>query len=240
MLRLFATSSLLLITTGCAGMSAYKRCQLAASFEQDPVARSVRLGNCEHIANREFAENIRREEHAEAQRAAEAKRDREELARAREHDRAVATERQRVRENPRVPDLGATVAESRQLCAAQNGDHMVRSSDDGERLFCLVGKDPIYGALVRAGEQGISHRTTFLENADLAAFRAEIEGKFGGADDVKIRGEYRAWTWRREGLLVMLSSYEKGVTLTAVAVPQPTPSAEPSSGVAAENDAATP
>lgn len=82
------------------------------------------------------------------------------------------------------------------------------------------------GALIRGDAQGISHRTTFLESADLAAFRAEIEGKFGVADDVKIRGEYRVWTWRRDGLLVMLSSYAKGVTLTAVAPTEPTASPE--------------
>ena len=49
-----------LVLAGCG--SAYQRCQTAAAFEQDPIARELARNRCEEIANREAAREMHSED----------------------------------------------------------------------------------------------------------------------------------------------------------------------------------
>lgn len=209
---------------GCAGMSEYKRCRFLASLEKDPIARAVSQGNCEQVANRELTSNMYKERQQttadEQRREQELELEREQ--RAREY--AAAADQRRARENPKVPDIGATAAESKQLCERQRGQHLPSESEGGMKLICKVGGYPIYVAVVGLGEEAISMRKAFIEGGDVTELRDRLEGKMGPADEVQIVNGFRAWTWWRDGSVLVLSSYAAGVTvLTGIAPEDPEP-----------------
>lgn len=196
-----------LLGCGCAGMSDYKRCRIAASFESNPIAQAVAMGNCEQVANRELVAAVHRE-----RMQANAEEQQRELERQQlESQRAAAADQQRTRANPKAPDIGATTAESKQLCERQGGYHAQTEFEGGLKLTCTIGGSPAYLAVV--DDEMVSMRKVFIEGGDAVAIRERLEEKLGAADDIQIVKGFRAWTWRRDGSVVVISSYNDGATV---------------------------
>ncbi len=218
-----------LLFAGCGG-SAYQRCRVGASFQQDPVARELALSRCEQVANREYFEKIHREEVRRERVAREA----QEADSAREHDLRLGRERDSryrdVRAHPRAVELGGTPKESAAICSRQGGQQHARRLSDGSgvRLVCTVGGTSIYVALVRNMETVFAVKT-FYEDGDLPSLRRKLESELGPAQYSHLENGYRVWIWETTTPQVDLRSYDSGVAVTlrnGDDVPRPQPSGD--------------
>lgn len=193
-----------LMLASCGG-SAYKRCRVGASFEQDPYLREMKLGRCEQIGNREYVENARQDEH------------RREAAsgRARANQQQAAWYRA-IRAAPRAPELGGTPAESAAICNAQGGSQSMQlaQNEPGVNYACRVEGIPIYAGHVLPTAATFDAITTFYENADIAAMRDTTQRRFGAADGMEIVSGFRLWRWEHTTPRVCLATYARGVSLT--------------------------
>jgi hypothetical protein len=212
-----ASSVALLIGMPCYGLgcgSATQRCRAGAAFQTDPVLRELALSRCEQVANREYAESVRQDEHDRAQR--QERRRAAAIERVESASRREANEQQRgaVRASPRSPELGATLKESRSICKQQGGRHLsAPGSGTDINIRCVVGSSAIYKARIDSAEQVIVRLTVFFEGADLSKMRESLQTQFGAAAENGVRGGYRYWAWRASDSAVRLSSYAAGVSI---------------------------
>ena len=198
----------------CTG-SAYESCQLAATLEPNRFSRESKLARCEQIANREYAENVRRDDMHRQEAAEQRTRDEQERAR-RERLQQVNSERARqVRASPKSPEVGGTPAESDALCRMQGGyqtEHPAKAPSTGIDYVCHVGGLAIYVAHVAVGAQTFERVTVWYEGRDIAATRRHFDERMGPADQVDIQYGYRRWLWNRQG--IELRGYSGGVRVT--------------------------
>jgi hypothetical protein len=186
-------------------------------FKQDPIARELALSRCEHVADREYLERVRREEHRREQVAREEQEDDARAARARKRAADLEQRRRVTRKSPRVPELGATPKESAAICSRQGGKQTIKPATDGPGvlLVCSLGGTALYVAFVpHEATDPISAVKIFFEDADVAVVRSDLETRFGPAARVEVHNGFRAWIWDRSVPQVDLRSYDRGVTIT--------------------------
>lgn len=115
-----------------------------------------------------------------------------------------------VRRSPRVPDLGATIAEMRTLCEQQRGSYVNRSSTIG----CRVGADVLFACTLDSDSRA-DRCDGFYETADVVASRRAVENALGNAPKESLSAEgYRVFEWANGNETVSVTMYSKGVRMT--------------------------
>jgi hypothetical protein len=194
-----------------------RRCKLASGLTNAGAAiagQQALPDDCVQSAALEYGERDRQDD---IRRTTEAKRTELE-----EHQRAEDSRQFRARQDrdrqvrmaPKSPEIGATLQESRVLCEQQTGNQIVQRSAIGSHATCRVGNAPIYVALVRKDEQGISSLTVYYEQGDIAAQRKSTEDKFGPPSDSGVSEGFRYWTWYADKAIISVSGYSAGVSLS--------------------------
>jgi UDP-N-acetyl-D-mannosaminuronic acid transferase (WecB/TagA/CpsF family) len=120
-----------------------------------------------------------------------------------------------IRKAPKAPELGATLQESQTLCEQQTGILNIRRSTVGAHAACQVGGVPIFEALFRKGESGISSLTVYFEQGDVKQLRKVVQDDQGGPpNDSGVSDGFRFWAWYGEGRITRVSVYSTGVSLS--------------------------
>lgn len=114
------------------------------------------------------------------------------------------------RRTPRVPELGATLPETRALCEQQRGVYVNRLSTVG----CHVGGATIFACTLDA-ESRADRCDGYYETADVATTRRAVEAAIGTPPKESVSADgFRVFEWVNGGEVVTVTMYAKGVRMT--------------------------
>ena len=182
--------------------------RMGRSFNPDPrldTIENIRCDEMEREERREAREDAREKAAAETKAAA-----RTDAANA-----ALDAKLAEIRSAPKVPELGATVAEAKIICAQQRGAFV---PPDNEGIYvCKVGGPIIF--ICTADYDGVTTRCDgFFEGSDIQESRARIERDLGPADGQTIENGMRVTSWKRGRILVRAMMYDRGVRLSVAKI----------------------
>jgi len=182
--------------------------RMGRSFAPDPrldAIENIRCDEMEREERREAREDAREKAVAEAKAS----------ARADAMNAALDAKLAEIRAAPKVPELGATVAEAKIMCTQQRG--AFSAPDDNGIYACRVGGPAIF--ICAADYDGLTTRCDgFFEGSDIAESRARIERDLGPADQQSIEGGVRVASWKRGRILVRAMMYDRGVRLSVAKI----------------------
>ena len=134
-------------------------------------------------------------------------------------DRASARERHRpgdstvsaqlaaIRQNPKVPELGATRAEAKVICERERGLWV----DKDDKVGCKVGGAVVFACA--ADELKMTRCTTYYEGAELTDWKERTIERLGAPESETIsENGFRVFEWANG--TTSLTMYERGVELT--------------------------
>lgn len=120
-----------------------------------------------------------------------------------------------VRRSPRVPEVGATVAEIRSLCQQQRAEFVNRSAV----LGCRIRNDQIFACTLDTDSRA-DRCDGYYESADIAASRQLVESKLGPPVHETVSGDgFRVFEWTTSNETITLTMYAKGVLMTHARLP---------------------
>lgn len=190
----------------CRNRNTLRRVGRGVSSAQNPVADTLEESRCDEIGREERAER--------KERAAEAKAER---ARRAELDRQTNAALAQIRSSPRVPEIGAPLAELKVICGRQRGQFFTKAPYVG----CTVGGPAIFACQLDDDGNLVTRCDGYYEGADLSDSRRRIEEKLGQPERVGTSAEgFRIFIWA--GGTVQLTMYDRGVRMTTA-----TPGAAP-------------
>jgi hypothetical protein len=115
-----------------------------------------------------------------------------------------------VRRAPRVPELGATLPETRVLCEQQHGAF----TNDSSSAACRVGRQLIFACALDQASRA-DRCDGYYEAADVVTSRQALEAKLGLPPKESLSPEgFRVFEWANGNETVSVTMYAKGVRMT--------------------------
>ncbi len=170
------------------------------------TADAVEDMRCDVVEANEEATGRQRRADKQAEKASD------DQARAAQDDsnRQLDAQLENIRRAPRVPELGATVAEAQVLCQQQRGAFVSHPST----LGCKIRGQTLFACTVDAGGQA-DRCDGFYEAADFAATRRSVEAQLGQATHESVSGDgFRVFEWAGSKESVIVTMYARGVRMT--------------------------